>query len=231
MVYVQFPTYKVQQLACNKICKQISCFLTQLTVTADRIHTFNIRFIYVYIFVNSVVVLHLFPDTSIKKENEAMNQHTVLQKDKTTTGCASIIDLFFQRLFFSQLRFLRASKRIEGQSSDLMMKNCLASKRTWSKLNTVYWTFTVLYFTVELGWHAFYNQLLFTKRNDHFFPQSESLSISDNKNNCGESDAKASRFYEICPWQFAHLILFYTQKWFLFLLFFLSFCFFCLKQK
>ena len=42
MVYVQFPTYKVQQLACNKICKQISCFLTQLTVTADRIHTFNI---------------------------------------------------------------------------------------------------------------------------------------------------------------------------------------------
>lgn len=42
MVYVQFTTYKVQQIACNKICKQISHFLTQLTVTADRIHTFNI---------------------------------------------------------------------------------------------------------------------------------------------------------------------------------------------
>ena len=54
MVYVQFPTYKVQQLVCNKICKQISCvFLTQLTVTADRIHTFNIRFIFVYTSVNS----------------------------------------------------------------------------------------------------------------------------------------------------------------------------------
>lgn len=38
-----FPTIKVQQLACNKICKQFFClFLTQLTVTADRIHTSNI---------------------------------------------------------------------------------------------------------------------------------------------------------------------------------------------
>lgn len=71
MAYVQFPTYKVQQLACNKICKQISCyFLTQLTVTADRIHTLNICFIPVYTFVNSVVVLHLFPDTSIEKEKD-----------------------------------------------------------------------------------------------------------------------------------------------------------------
>lgn len=66
------------------------------------------------------------------------------------------------------------------RSSDLIMNNCLALiKRTWSKLNTVYWTFTVLKFTVELGWHAFYNQLLF---------------LSNNENSCGESDARANRF-------------------------------------
>lgn len=37
MVYVHFPTYKVQQLKCNKICNTYFLILTQLTVTADGI--------------------------------------------------------------------------------------------------------------------------------------------------------------------------------------------------
>lgn len=66
MVYVQLPTYKVQQLACIKICKQISCFLTQLTVTADRIHTSTFD---LFLYTHLLTVL-LLPDTSIEKEND-----------------------------------------------------------------------------------------------------------------------------------------------------------------
>lgn len=43
-----------------------------------------------------------------------MNQHTVLQKDKTTTGCASVIDLFFNRLFFSIVNILGIQKEERG---------------------------------------------------------------------------------------------------------------------
>lgn len=59
------------------------------------------------------------------------------------------------------VNIIEGFKKRRGPSFDL--KYLALIKTTWSKLNTGYWTFTVLDFTVELGWHAFYNQLLLTR--------------------------------------------------------------------
>lgn len=118
------PTIEVQQLACNKICKQFFfcvCFFD--TADCDGRQNSHVQhLIYFCIhFVNRV--LHLFPDTSIEKERYAMNQHTSLQKDKTTTGCASVIDLFFRITIYTGLYIF-----------GLMQKSFLVLKNKWSKL-------------------------------------------------------------------------------------------------
>lgn len=119
-------------------------------------------------------------------------------------------------------------KEGKSQSDDEVL--VFALKRTWSKLNTVYWTFTIPYFTAESGWHAFYNQSFLTKRPGKFFQQSESLCQSDNENNCGEFDARANRCYESCPFHFLTWFHFIHRNSRLFLLFFL-FVFLLLKAK
>lgn len=98
-----------------------------------------------------------------------------------------------------------------------MMKNCLALKRKRSKLNTAYWTFTVLDFTV--GWHAVYNQLLFTGRHGHFFPQRESLCLSVTMTILVEGT------------DFMRSAHFFTQKSFSFLAFLFVVLFVLLKAK
>lgn len=101
-----------------------------------------------------------------------MNQHTVLQNDKTTTGCASLIELFFKTLYFSILTIFEGFEMRQGawfrsddeelfgfQESMVQVEHCILD----------------FYCTVKLRWHAFHNQLLFS--HGHFFPQSELLSI------------------------------------------------------
>lgn len=69
----------------------------------------------------------MIPDTSIEKEQYAMNQRTSLQKDKTTTRCAAIGDLL---------------GRVTGvRRFCLMKKSFLALKSKWSTLDTVYWSY------------------------------------------------------------------------------------------
>lgn len=90
-----------------------------------------------------------------------MKQHTVAKRYNHQWLCINN-DLFFGR-FFSTINILDSFKRREGLKTLIWWRRTVwALNRSWSKLNTVYWTFTVLYFTVKLGWHAFYNQLLFT---------------------------------------------------------------------
>lgn len=132
-----------------------------------------------------------------------MNQHT--------EGCKRYNHYWLQinnRPFFSKRPFFSNDNILYGgekqrnkrgkwlQSSDLMMKNRFGFEENMfkPKLNTVYCTFTVLYTAlycaVELGWHAFYNQLLYRdKRNRPLLATntfSESLCPSDNESNSGE---------------------------------------------
>lgn len=196
MVYVQFTTYKVQQIACNKICKQISHFFGHSWLWQQIEFTLLTSGLFLYTHLLTVLqyCICVLPDTSIEKENDRQWTNTLVQKDKTTMVCAARRDLLegFER----------------RGSPDHRCRTAFA----WSKLNTLYWTFTVLHLTVESGWHAFYNQALLTKRTDKFLPQRVSLCPSDNENNCGELDARANRWYEVCPLQLAHLDSYYTHK-------------------
>lgn len=159
-----------------------------------------------------------------------MNQHTVLQKDKTTTGCASIIDLFFKRLFFPRLTILRGSKKRTGAKFWPDDEELFGIKEKTVQVKHCILDFycTVLYHRMAciLQSVAFYQEkqpLLPTK--------GVTLSVYDNENTCGESDARVNRFYEICPWQFAHLVSFYTQISFSFLTFLFVILFLLLKAK
>ena len=199
--------------------------LTLLIVTADRIHTFNIWFISVYTFLNRVLVLHVFPDTSIEKDKDRQwtNIHCC-KKDKTTTGCASFVDIFFEILFNCEANVLKGSKKSTGAKSR-PDDELFGIKEKMSKLNTIYWTLTVQYFS--LGWHAFYNQLILPRNS-----QEKSLCLLIKMrifvvNQMTErSDYMQSAHGNLLPWyHFIH------RNNFLFLIIFLSCYFFCFKQR
>lgn len=95
-----------------------------------------------------------------------MNQHTILQREKTTTSYASILDLFLLQIF---QQFSGAQGK--SQSNDDVL--ACALKSTWSKSNTAYWTCAIPY---ESGWHAFYNHVFLTERTGKLSPQSFTVS-------------------------------------------------------
>lgn len=137
-----------------------------------------------------------------------MNQHTILQKDKTTTGCApfSLRDHFSMVIIFEGFKERRGGV---GINSYLMLNSSfgiLENTVDWTLLSGMHFTICGCPPDLEIGASPFYI-------------------VSDNENHCAKSDARVNRVCAFCPWHnllpWFHLI--YRNIFFLMFFFFLLF--------